>query len=119
MNMVIGVPLKFIQPAGLVALDNMVIGLRFGQSPAGSAMEGRRPQISGGSQQPVSSGSGAGSGGGGGGRGGRGGGGRGGSGGGGGGNAGGGQMNAGGGGGQGGMDNSPVEFWYKTKLAKR
>lgn len=121
LNMVIGLPLKLIQPAGLAALDKMVIGLRFGQTPAGPAMGGNRPQMSGGSQQAVLGGSSAGAAGsGGGGRGGRGGGGRGG--------GGGGatasvapaaseRVNSGGG--QSGMDNSPVEFWYKTKIARK
>jgi len=112
LNIVIGVPLKRINPAGLPALDEMVIGLRFGDAPAGPG-SGPRPQVSGGGQQAPMGGSSAGTSGGGG-RGGRGGGGRSSSGGGG----GGGQMNAGGGG-QGGMDNSPIEFWYKTKIAKK
>ena len=114
LNMVIGVPLKLIDPSGLQALDEMVIGLRFGQTPAMGGNGGSRQQMSGG-QQPVLSGSSAGTGGGsGGGRGGRGGGGsRGGSGG---GSGGGARME---GGGPQGMDNSPVEFWYKTRVAKR
>jgi hypothetical protein len=120
LNMVIGVPLNMILPGGLKSMDQMVVGLRFGQAPAGNQMGGgQRPQMSGGSQQPVLSGSNAGVGGGGsgGGRGRRGGGG-----GGGGGNAGGGSMGAermNSGGGPQGMDNSPMEFWYKTKLIKR
>lgn len=125
LNIVIGVPLKLIQPAGLASLDKMVIGLRFGQSPSRSEMGGNRPQMAGGNQQSILGGSdaGVGGGGGGGGRGSGGRGGRGGSGGSGGSNAGGGntggsRMDNGGGGRQG-MDNSPVEFWYKTKIAKR
>ena len=115
LNIVVGVPLKMINPAGLPGLDKMVMGMRFGQSVTGSDRGGARPQMAGGNQQSVMSGSSAGTGGGGGG-GGRGG--RGGSGGGGGGNAGSGRV-ATGGGGQPGMDNSPVEFWYKTKLARK
>jgi len=108
LNIVVGVPLKMLNPAGLPALDKMVIGLRFGQSPSGSAAGGARSQTAGGNQQSVLGGSSAGTGGGGsgGGRGGRGGG-RGG---------GGAAASAAGGGG---MDSSPVEFWYKTRMAKR
>jgi hypothetical protein len=118
LNMVIGVPLKMINPNGLQSLDKMVIGLRFGQSPVGPGQGGQRQEMSGGNQQQVISGSSAGTGGGGGGRGGRGGG-RGGSGGGGGGggSAGGGnpRMSAG----PQGMDNGPLEYWYKTTMIKR
>ena len=125
LNIVIGVPLKMIQPAGLRSLDKLVIGLRFGQTTTGSNM-GSRSQMAG-NQQAVLGGSNAeaGGGGGGGSRGGRGGGGRGGGGGGGNtsggttGNTGTGQIDAGGGGGRSGMDNSPVEFWYKTRLARK
>jgi hypothetical protein len=118
LNMVIGVPLKMILPGGLQSLDKVVIGLRFGQAPSGNEIGGgQRPQMSGTSQQAVLGGSSAGVGGaGGGGRGRRGGGG------GGGGNAGGGGMGAermNSGGGPQGMDNSPMEFWYKTRLIKR
>jgi hypothetical protein len=122
LNMVIGVPLKMINLSGLPALNKMVIGLRFGASPAGGATGGERPRMSGGNQQAVLGGSnaGTGGGGGGGGRGGRGGGGgRGGSGGGSGGSGAGAQVERAGGGGPQGMDNSPIEFWYKTKMAKR
>ncbi|TSA36633.1 MAG: hypothetical protein D4R64_07155 [Porphyromonadaceae bacterium] len=86
LNIVIGVPLKLIHPAGLPALDKMVIGLRFGESPAGSEMSSR-PQMAG-NQQSVLGGSSAGIGG-------------------------------GGGGERPGMNNTPIEFWYKTKLAKK
>jgi hypothetical protein len=120
LNMVVGVPLKMINPKGLIALNQVVIGLRFGQTmPVGGQGSGRS-QMSGGGQQAVLGGStaGTGGGGGGGGRGGRGG--RGGSGGGGGAAAS--QAPARvdrGGGGQQEMDNAPVEFWYKTRMAKK
>jgi hypothetical protein len=103
LNIVIGVPLKKINAGGLPALDDMVIGLRFGQTPVGPVGGSSRPQGSGGGQQSISTGSSAGTGGG-----------------------GGGatsspspQVERGGGGGQGPVDNSPIEFWYKTRVAKR
>jgi hypothetical protein len=123
LNMVIGVPLNKIQSAGLPALDKIVIGLRFGQSPSGSDPGGRRPQMEG-NQQALLGGSSAGVGGGGsfgsrGGRGGgRGGGGRSSGGNSGGANSGGSQMDRNGGGPQN-ADNSPIEFWYKTRLVKK
>ena len=126
LNIVIGVPLKKIEPAGFRTMDKLTIGLRFGQVTDVSSAGGR-PQMAG-NQQAVLGGSNAEAGGGGGGGGGGSRGGRGGSrGGGGGGNTSGstagstgsGQVNAGGGGGQPGMDNSPVEFWYKTRLARK
>jgi hypothetical protein len=119
LNMVVGIPIKMIQPAGLMALDKMVIGLRFGQSVGGPDQGGGgRQQMSGGNQPAVSSGSSAGSagsGGSGGSRRGRGGGGGAAA------SSGGGlgaQRAAAGAGSQG-MDNSPMEFWYKTKVIKR
>jgi len=119
LNMVIGVPLSKINPAGLPALDKMVIGLRFGQTGINAGQGGQRPPMAGNQQSTIGgSSAGMGGGGGGGGRGGRGGGGsRGG--GGGGGSAGGSPRMSSGGGGPQGMDNSPVEFWYKTKMARK
>ena len=120
LNMVIGIPIKMLQPAGLMALDKLVVGLRFGQSSAGQDQGGGgRQQMSGGNQPGVSGGSGAGSagsGGSGGSRRGRGGG-------------GGGAAAASGGGvgaqrmaasgGPQGMDATMVEYWYKTKVIKK
>jgi hypothetical protein len=116
LNMVVGVPLKLINPNGLAALSDIVVGLRFGQSPpmpGGGA--GSPPRMSSGGQQSVSTGSGAGSGGGSGGRGRRGGGG--------GASSGGGssagaqraQMMAD----MGGGESGPVEYWYKTAVIKK
>lgn len=123
LNMVIGIPLRLIQPAGMAALDDMVIGLRFGQIQSGQGQAGGRQQSSGVSQQAVLGGANAGTAGsaGSGGRGRRGGGGGGNAGGSGagGGNAGGGNARMNAGGDQGGMDNSPVEFWYKTRLIRK
>ncbi len=117
LNMVIGIPIKMLQPAGLVALDKLVVGLRFGQSSGGQDQGGGgRQQMSGGSQPGVSSGSGAGSagsGGSGGSRRGRGGGGAAASG------TGVGAQRMAASGGPQGMDNTPMEYWYKTKVIKK
>ncbi len=122
LNMVIGIPMKLIQPAGIKALDKMVIGLRFGQAGGGQQGGGgsRQAQMGGNNQQALLGGSGAGTAGSAGGGGRRG---RGGSGGGGGGASSGGGGGTGGqrmeGGGGQGMDNSPLEYWYKTRIIKK
>ena len=118
LNMVVGVPLKLINPGGLPALNKMVVGLRFGQSPQMAPTGGNGiPRISSGGQQSVNMGSGAGTGGGG----------------------GGGRGRRGGGGGGGastaspsvgaqraqmnaammGGESGPVEYWYKTAFIKK
>ena len=124
LNIIVGVPLDQIHPAGLAALDGIVVGLRFGQSASETQNDGGKPQMGAGQQGMVGgTGAATGGGGGGGGRGGRGGGGRG----------GGGSM---GGGGAttsginmdqagaaappgGGMGLATTEFWYKTRLSKK
>ncbi len=118
LNMVIGVPLKRIQPGGLKSLNEMVIGLRFGQPSGGMEQDGQRQQMSGSQPQAVLGGNTAGTQGssGSGGRRGRGG--------------GGGAASGGGGGGMGaqrmaaaggpqGMDNAPMEYWYKTRIIRK
>ena len=108
LNIVIGVPLTKIHPEGLNALDELVIGLRFGLSAneVGGAPAPRE------SAQAAMGGGRGGRGGGGGGGGGRGGGG-----------GGGGNTQANGSapqaGGGGGMMPASTEFWYKTRVVKR
>lgn len=115
LNIIIGVPLNYIRPEGLSTMEDLVIGLRFGQAVADQYGSDRTQAI--GNQQATSGTSAGISGGGGGGRGGRGG--RGGGGGGGGGlsqpSSG---QSAGNRGLNQGMDQPAPEFWYKTKLAK-
>ncbi|MFH0759914.1 MAG: hypothetical protein V2A67_00250 [Bacteroidota bacterium] len=119
LNIIIGIPIDWINPGGLSSMEEVVIGLRFGQAASeGNGGGGERPQMAG-NQQGVSSGMGAATGGGGGRGGGRG---RGGGGGGGNmaGGASGGQMEAGAPmGGGGGMGTVTTEFWYKTTLIKK
>ena len=115
LNVIVGVPITYINPGGLASLDELVIGLRFGQSAAdqqsGAGVRGDM------GQQSMMGGTGAATGGGGG-RGGRGGGG--GGRGGGGGAPTGGQVNAPQGGMPGGgMMPATTEFWYKTRLIKK
>ncbi len=112
LNIIVGVPIIYVNPGGLQALDELVVGLRFGQSAA-ELQGGAQPQLGGGQQQSMG-GTGAGSGGSSGGRGG----GRGGGGGRSGGAAAMGNAPQGGGGG-GAMMPATTEFWYKTKLVKR
>jgi hypothetical protein len=116
LNIIIGVPLTYINPGGLSALNEIVIGLRFGLS---AAEQQAGPVQRGSGQQMSMGGTGAGSGGGAS----RGGGGRGGGSRGGGGGAGASMGNAGGGqgpaGGAGGMIPATTEFWYKTRLVKK
>lgn len=116
LNLVIGVPLNRIQPGGLKSLNEMVIGLRFGQAMGGmDPSGGQRQQMTGGPQQAVLGGNTAGTQGssGSGGRRGR--------------SGGGGAASGGGGGGVGaqrmaaaggpqGMDDAPMEYWYKTRI---
>jgi len=119
LNVIIGIPIDRINPGGLAAMEEVVIGLRFGQAASeGNGGFGERPQMTG-MQQGAPSGAGASSGGGGG----RSGGGRGRGGGGGGGNMAGGasvsQPEAGAALGGGGMGPATTEYWYKTTLIKK
>jgi len=113
LNIIIGIPMKYIDPEGLTTLDQLVIGLRFGQSASDMAAMGQGQRMS--STPSSAGGAGAGSGGGGGGgRGGR----------------GGGRGGGGGGGRAAAMEGQPVgqsmggmmpastEFWYKTRVVK-
>jgi hypothetical protein len=115
LNIIVGVPLTYVNQGGLQALDELVIGLRFGLSAA-EQQSGYTQRAAG--QQMSMGGTGAGSGGSPGRGGSRGGGGGRGSGGGGGTSVGnpGAQEGPGGGGG---MMPASTEFWYKTRVIKK
>ncbi|HBB92046.1 MAG: hypothetical protein A2X22_09145 [Bacteroidetes bacterium GWF2_49_14] len=115
LNIIVGVPITYLNPGGLAALDEIVVGLRFGQSAA-ELQSGGQQQMGGG-QQSAMSGTGAGSGGSSGGRGGSRGGGGGGRGGGGGASSAG--MQQGGAPGGNAMMPATTEFWYKTRVMKK